>query len=212
MASTEANAANDVDDLRACAHGDTVAVSRLYRRHARAVYRFAWLCSGDDGAAADIVQDTFLALLDGPAGGRGFDPARGSVAAYLCGIARHLAQRRWRDRHVATEDIDGVIDAQADGGDLSVPPLPQDALERARAVQSLHAGIRALPSYYREVLVLVELQEMSYADAAHVTGVELGTVRSRLARAKRQLATWLAQRAADPSTTSGTLSGDSNDC
>jgi RNA polymerase sigma-70 factor (ECF subfamily) len=61
-------------------------------------------------------------------------------------------------------------------------------LERSRALQTLYDAIRKLPPIFRDVLILVELQEMSYADTAAVAGIELGTVRSRLSRAKARLA------------------------
>jgi RNA polymerase sigma-70 factor (ECF subfamily) len=176
--------------LARAAQGDAQACAALYRQHARAVYRFAWLLSGNESAAADVVQDTFLSLIDGATA---FDPARGSVAAYLCGIARHRVYRALRQRIDAVEDIDAYTEARDERADeIAAPDLPQDALERRRALAQLHAAVRALPAYYRDVLVLVELQEMSYADAAGVVGIEVGTVRSRLARAKARLARALA--------------------
>ena len=198
-ARTTATDADDADLLARAAAGEPQAASGLYRRHASTVYRFAWGMSGDDSFAADVVQDTFLSLLDAPAGrgAAGFDPALGSAAAYLCGIARHLVYRRSRDRLDAVEDIEAVAE---NAHDVPLPELPHDRMERMRALGQLHQAIRALPPYYRDVLVLVELQEMSYADAATVVGVEIGTVRSRLSRAKKQLSVWLSQQSATAST------------
>lgn len=141
------------------------AIEELYRRHRLAVYRYAWLLTGSESAAADVLQETFLALLDARVG---FDAARGSAAAYLCGIARHFALRDRAGRVQAVDDI---------------TPLAEDG-ERADAP--------ALPPHYRDVLMLVELQEFSYADAAAIAGIEVGTVRSRLARAKARLLELLA--------------------
>lgn len=165
------------------------AIEELFRRHRAAVYRYAWLLTGSESAAADVLQETFLALLDAPLG---FDPARGSAAAYLCGIARHLALRDRASRVQAVDDITPVAEDGERADAPALPPLPADEVERARAIDALYAAIRALPPHYRDVLMLVELQEFSYADAAAIAGIEVGTVRSRLARAKARLLELLA--------------------
>ncbi len=162
--------------------GDTAAATELYRRHAAAVYRFVLMVTGSPADAADVLQETFMAVLERSAG---YDPQRGGCAAYLCGIARHLVYRRFDRR---SETIAEIEELAEQGGDQATPLLPPDALERAQAVARLRDAIRALPPHYRDVLILVELQEMSYADAAAVTGIELGTVRSRLSRARARLA------------------------
>jgi RNA polymerase sigma-70 factor (ECF subfamily) len=187
------HAAADESDLLARIYGgDAQALAQLYERHRDAVYRFAWLLTGTEAHAADVLQDTFVALLDRPTR---FDPARGSVAAYLCGIARHLAYRRLPGRWVPLDADDAAV-ADESIGEQTVAELPHDALERAQALERLYAAIRRLPPGFREVLILVELQEMSYADAAAVAGIELGTVRSRLSRAKAKLAELLRSDAA----------------
>jgi RNA polymerase sigma-70 factor (ECF subfamily) len=175
----------DHAELRRARDGDERAFSALYRRHSAAVYRYAWLVTGSESLANDVTQETFIELLEGS---DGYDPARGSLAAYLCGIARHRAYRATDRRTDSVADIDEIL--PTDDGD-AVPDLPLDALERARAVDRLYAAIRRLPAPYREVVILVELQEMAYADAAAVAGIELGTVRSRLSRAKARLADML---------------------
>lgn len=175
----------DHDDLRRAREGDARAFTALYRRHSGAVFRFAWLLTGSESQANDVTQEAFVELLEGA---EGFDPARGSLAAYLCGIARFRAYRvndRRVDSVAEIEEVSGASDAG------SMPELPLDALERSRAVARLYDAIRRLPAPYREVLILVELQEMAYADAAAVAGIELGTVRSRLSRAKARLADML---------------------
>jgi|OpeIllAssembly_1097287.scaffolds.fasta_scaffold144041_2 RNA polymerase sigma-70 factor (ECF subfamily) len=175
----------DHGELRRAREGDERAFTSLYRRHSAAVYRFAWLLTGSESLANDVTQETFIELLEGA---DGYDPARGSLAAYLCGIARFRAYRV-NDRRVdSVADVDEVGEASETG---SMPELPLDALERSRAVGRLYDAIRRLPAPYREVLILVELQEMAYADAAAIAGIELGTVRSRLSRAKARLAEML---------------------
>jgi RNA polymerase sigma-70 factor (ECF subfamily) len=158
-------------------------MARLYRRHGATVFRLSWLMTGSEAAAADVVQDTYMALFNRP---NRFDPARGSCVAYLCGIARHLAARQADPRAASTADIEVLAQGDAADGD-SLPPLPLAAAERAEGLARLYAAIRRLPPHYRDVLVLAELQELSYAEVAAVAGIELGTVRSRLARARERL-------------------------
>lgn len=165
------------------------ALAQLYRRHGAAVFRYAWLLIGSDAAAADVVQETFIALLDGTAR---FDPARGSCAAYLCGIARHLTARQFDVRIETSDEIEALVDRRGTAHEIGAPPLPLSQAERTQALDRLYAAIRRLPPHYRDVLVLVELQELSYAEVAAVTGIELGTVRSRLARARERLRELLA--------------------
>jgi RNA polymerase sigma-70 factor (ECF subfamily) len=173
--------AADADLLRRCAAGETAALAALYQRHGGAVFRYAWLVTGAEAAAADAVQDTFLALFNRASG---FDPARGSAVGYLCGIARHLALRHHDARLEPTAQIEDVAQQREDDGATLPPPA---AAERAQSLVRLYAAIRRLPPHYRDVLVLVELQELSYAEAAAVAGIELGTVRSRLSRARDRL-------------------------
>ena len=184
----EAGAADEIDEareLRLALSGGEAAFTAIYRRHQAAVYRFAWLLTGSAAQAADITQDVFVQLLSVTTSYAGYDPARGSLAAYLCGIARYRAYRMIDARMQSVEDFDALVEAQS-GQDA--PALPSDRLERTRALQTLYDAIRKLPPIFRDVLILVELQELSYADTATVAGIELGTVRSRLSRAKARLA------------------------
>ena len=182
---------SDVVLLARSADGDPAAAAELYRRHATAVYRFVWATTGSEAEAADVLQETFMTVLERRSG---YDPVRGTCVAYLCGVARHLVYRRYDKRTDAVAEIDELTEQTA-----AIPalPLPDDELERAQALHRLHAAIRALPPHYRDVLILVELQEMSYADAAAIAGIELGTVRSRLARARARLAELLGASTAN---------------
>lgn len=177
---------SDATDVALARDGDEAAFSRLFRRHGPAVFRFAWLVSGSESHAEDITQETFVRLLE--AAGR-FDPARGSLTAYLCGIARHLSHGQVDARLSYVDDLEPHV--QSPLAAVGLPDLPLDTLERRRALQSLYDAIRRLPPGFREILILVELQEMTYADAAAAAGIELGTVRSRLSRAKARLAEML---------------------
>jgi RNA polymerase sigma-70 factor (ECF subfamily) len=130
------------------------------------------------------VQETFLAVLK-PAGA--FDAQRGSVAGYLFGIARHLILKRLGSREaIPTEDVETIIACPS--ADLDA----LDLLSRQELVGLVRAAIADLPAAYREVIVLCDLQEMDYQSAAALLACPIGTVRSRLHRARAQLAGRLA--------------------
>lgn len=164
--------------------GEEEAFVALYRRHKDAVYRYALLRTGSPAAAADVTQETFLHLMHRP---EQFDPARGSVAAWLCGIARNLARRETGGREDAT-DPDDFADGTPLAGDLTEPTCPAQQLLASETAEQVRAALASLAPHYRDVLILCELSELSYAEAAQVCGIDIGTVRSRLSRARAQLA------------------------
>jgi RNA polymerase sigma-70 factor (ECF subfamily) len=166
--------------------GDAVAFSRLFAGFERPIFRYAAHMCGRD-AADDIVQDTFLAVLRGTAG---YDASKGTVGNYLFGIARHFVLKGLSRREIATFELDETDERTTWADDRQ--PTVLDNLSRAETVQTVRAAIASLPAPYREVVVLCELQEMSYADAAMVVQCPVGTVRSRLHRAKALLMTKLA--------------------
>ena len=178
-----------MDDAGLLAHarrGDAVAFSRLFALFERPIFRYAAHMCGRD-AADDVVQETFLALLRRP---NGYDAAKGTVAAYLFGIARHCLFKRLSAREIASFDLERANDPAATI--LCRHETVLDSLSRAETIQAVRAAIATLPAPYREVVVLCELQEMSYADAAAIAGCPIGTVRSRLHRARSLLMMKLA--------------------
>jgi RNA polymerase sigma-70 factor (ECF subfamily) len=174
---TDAHAASDAALATRLACGDAHALDPLYRRHRGPLYRFALLWSGQAAVAADVTQDVFVHLLTRAAD---FDPARGALLPWLLGIARNLVRRR-TGYHV---DVD-TLPEDAHPASLHTP---DSALLARRDLEALRRAIAALPPHYRDVLVLVELSERSYAEAAAICGCELNTVRSRLSRARALLA------------------------
>jgi RNA polymerase sigma-70 factor (ECF subfamily) len=175
---------SDLDLLRLMMTGDEDAFTMLYRRRQGGVYRFALQMSGSQTVAEDVTQEVFIVLMREP--GR-FDPDRGSLAAYLYGIARNHVLRRFdQDRLFvqfadSPEDTEGTCVAMIAEGD------PLGDLTRNEMIEELRHSILGLPAHYREALVLCELHEMSYAEAAGVIGCAVGTVRSRLHRARALL-------------------------
>src|SRR5215210_3649910 len=183
---------SDAELLRLMLAGDEDAFTAIYRRRSGGVYRFALQMSGSEALADDVVQETFMVLLRD---GANFDSARGSLAAYLYGIARNHVLRAF-DRERALVRFD---DEAEEGGDsphenLVARPDPLGDLTRAESVEKLRQVVLALPPHYREVVVLCELHEMSYVEAAEALGCAVGTVRSRLHRARAMLAEKLRGR------------------
>ena len=171
----------DPDDelLMRVRNGDEQAFVSLYRRRQGAIYRFAMHMSGSAQAAEDVTQEVFLALIREDCG---FDPTRGSLSAYLFGIARKLVLRQI-ERSRADLPLDGDEFPQA--GAAADNPLVD--LTRKETLEALRRAVAALPRRYREVVVLCDLEELDYADAAVALNCPIGTVRSRLHRARALL-------------------------
>jgi RNA polymerase sigma-70 factor (ECF subfamily) len=176
----------DAELLRLMLAGDEEAFTALYRRRQGGVYRFALQMSGSEALAEDVVQEVFIVLMRD---GRNFDPTRGSLAAYLYGIARnHVLRAFERERSLVPLDADADDSNDAPHENLIAHFDPLGDLTRGEMVEKLRQAVLALPAHYREALVLCELQELSYVDAAGALGCAVGTVRSRLHRARAMLA------------------------
>ena len=172
--------------LEGARKGDSEAFSRLFASYRGPIFRYAAHMCGRD-AAADVVQETFLAVLRGS--GR-YDPARGTVGGYLFGIARHFVVKRLWTRCVPGPA--GSLDNEGFEGIELDQPTVLESLARDETIAAVRAAIASLPPVYREAIVLCELQEMSYEAAAGIVQCPVGTIRSRLHRAKALLMTKLS--------------------
>jgi RNA polymerase sigma-70 factor (ECF subfamily) len=147
--------------------------------HLDAAYSYARYLARDPTAAEDIVQDAFLRAF------RGFGSCRGNEKAWLLTIVRNCFID-WANAHRRTppelevETVDGEH--------------PESILQRRQDAEAVRATVEALPEPFREALVLRELEELPYKDIAALTGAPIGTVMSRLARARAMLATMLLAR------------------
>ncbi|HJT87930.1 MAG TPA: RNA polymerase sigma factor [Bryobacteraceae bacterium] len=169
--------------------GDEEAFVALYRRRHGSLYRFALHMTGAPSAAEDVTQEVFLALIRDDCG---YDPERGSLSAYLFGIARKLVLRH-------LERSRTVFEQELEGEEIVHPALATQAdpivdLMRREGIEALRKAVFALPKRYREVVILCDLEEMDYSEAAGVLGCPIGTVRSRLHRARALLLEKLRQR------------------
>jgi RNA polymerase sigma-70 factor (ECF subfamily) len=168
------------------AAGRSEALTGLFRRRQADVYRFALHMSGTPALADDVTQDVFLIVMREAAR---YEPGRSSVTAWLCGIARNCVRQRL-DRDARLESL---AETPEDAGALPVvQPDPLGEMSRVERIAMLRRAVLALPVRYREVVVLCDLEELTYADAADALECAIGTVRSRLHRARAMLALRLA--------------------
>jgi len=175
---------SDAELLGRMMAGDEDAFTTLYRRRQSGVFRFALQMTGSRAVAEDVTQDVFMVLIR--EGGR-FDPDRGSLASFLYGIARNNLLRRFEQerRYVGLDDNsdNGVPLNEALAGQSD----PQADLMSKEITEKVRTAVLTLPSRYREVVVLCDLHEISYEEAATIIGCAVGTVRSRLHRARGML-------------------------
>jgi RNA polymerase sigma-70 factor, ECF subfamily len=184
--------------------GDVQAFEALVRRYERWVFTLALRMVGDRGDAEDVAQEVFLKAYRGLAsfrGGSRFSTWLYAIASHHC--LNHLAGRdvraRRAERSVSSSDGRGgaspsVLDRIADAS-----PGPDAVLERRELRCAIQRELLELPERHRIVLILRDIQGMSYEDIAGTLGVELGTVRSRLHRARMELKARLAPRLDDGS-------------
>jgi RNA polymerase sigma-70 factor, ECF subfamily len=170
--------------LRRAAKGDEDAFLLIYRRHQAALFRFALRMTGSSWAAEEIVQDVYLTLMRDP---KKYDASRGALGAFLYGIARNRVMKHMergpRELPLEEKNEDGT----GSGIVLQDGFTPAMWAEKQERLEQVRAAVLELPAEFREVVVLCELEEMSYEDAAQAIGCPIGTIRSRLHRGRALL-------------------------
>ena len=190
----KASVPTDIELVRRLFDGDKEAFAELYRRRHGNVYRFALYMTGRPEIADDVAQETFMALINNRAA---FDETKGAVKPFLLGVARNQVLRRLRqDRPmVPVDEHHEEIDNNVARRHFS------HSIVRKEEIDAVRKAVLSLPEHYREVVILCELQEMSYAETAHIMNCAVGTVRSRLHRARALLAEKLEPARDENSTT-----------
>ena len=177
---------NDQDEelLKRSSRGDEEAFTNLYRRHADVLYRFAFRMTGSSWGAEEIVQDVFMTLVREP--GK-YDAERGTLPAFLFGITRNKIMK-YNER--LPREI-SLVERQEDGsgGGLTLRDSFTPAMwaEQRERLEKVRAAVMDLPVEFRETIVLCELEEMSYEQAARTLDCPIGTIRSRLHRGRALL-------------------------
>ena len=170
--------------LRRAAKGDEEAFTFLYRRHQAALYRFARRMTGSAWAADEIVQEVFMTLMREP---KKFDVTRGALGAYLFGIAKNRVMK-YGDRTPREVSLEEKReDGSGPGIVLQDKFTPAAWAEQNERLEQVRAAVLELPAEFRETVVLCELEELSYEEAAQLIGCPVGTIRSRLHRGRALL-------------------------
>jgi RNA polymerase sigma-70 factor (ECF subfamily) len=176
--------------IKAAQKGDTAAFNQLVRAYQVLVYRTAYRVLGDAAGAEDATQDAFISAFKHVKTYRG-----GSFKAWLMRIVTNACydQLRVKQRR-PTASLDALLldpDEPAPGLDHAAPDSPQEAAERQELSTAIQKGLSTLPADQRITLVLVDIEGLSYEQVAESTGANVGTVKSRLSRARAHLRDFL---------------------
>lgn len=165
----------------------------LVERYGERIYRVARRLVANDADAEDVTQTVLLKLLEHGATFRGESDPMGFVYRIAVNESREVQRRRGRRPTVSLDAQPGALDAPADRG-----RKPDTHALRAEVERTVHAAIQELPDGYRETVVLMDLEGLSYKDAAEVLGLTLAGFKTRLHRARLHLRRRLAEQGRTP--------------
>ena len=169
--------------LKRAVSGDEQAFLAIYQKHQPALYRYALRMTGSPWAAEEIVQEVFLLLIREP---QKYEASRGELGAFLFGVGRNRVLK-----HLERTPQELSLDVMnADGSAWREPqdPLtPMMIAEKRERIEQVREAVLELSAEFREAVVLCELEEMSYEEAAQACGCPVGTIRSRLHRGRALL-------------------------
>ena len=165
--------------LRRAVRGDEQAFLTLYQKHQSSLYRYALRMTGSPWAAEEVVQEVFLLLIREP---HKFQPDRGELGAFLFGVTRNRVMK-----HLERLPREDSLDAANVWKEPEDPLTPMLIAEKRERIDQVREAVLALPAEFREAVVLCELEEMSYEEAARACGCPVGTIRSRLHRGRALL-------------------------
>lgn len=171
----------DEELLRELRQGRQEALVELFRRHQQPLYRFALNMTGSHDIAQEAVQDAFLSLIRKPEAWQG---EKGTVLGFLYGITRNVTFR----------GLAGAAEFDELDFDLASGASILDDLDREERIRAVREGVLSLPPVYREAVVLCDMEELSYEEAAIRMECAVGTVRSRVSRGRGLLASKLRAR------------------
>jgi RNA polymerase sigma-70 factor, ECF subfamily len=177
-------ARSDAELLQLALAGDESAFTLLYDRLKGPIFRYAFYMTNSKTAAEEVIQEVFISLLRD---GRRYREAQGDVAAFAFGIARNIIKRlQRRESPYQALPSDEILD-KLQANQTETEAMAGQIIHHERLAQ-VRAAIASLPDHYRQVIVLCDLCELSYAEAASRLRCAVGTVRSRLSRAHALLA------------------------
>jgi RNA polymerase sigma-70 factor (ECF subfamily) len=158
--------------------GDKAAFLQIYERHKAGVFRFAFRLLGSPENAEDVTQECFISLMRCPTR---FDARKASLRTYLYSAARNLAFKRFRD-------VEGEVPLEGrNDGESPSSSGPLHVLLAEELSAEVQKAISGLAPFQREAVILFEYEGQSLAEIAAITGADVGTVKSRLRRARERL-------------------------
>ena len=169
--------------LRRAVRGDEQAFLALYQKHQSRLYRYALRMTGSPWAAEEVVQEVFLLLIREP---QKFQPDRGELGAFLFGVTRNRVMRHL-ERLPREDSLDEINSNGTAWREPEDPLTPMMIAEKSERIEQVREAVLDLPAEFREAVVLCELEEMSYEEAARACGCPVGTIRSRLHRGRALL-------------------------
>ena len=175
--------------IAAAQQGKVDAFNELVLAYQQQVYNLAYRILGDPASAADAAQDAFISAFENIGRFRG-----GSFKSYLLRIVSNRCYdelRRWKRRPATSFEDFGEVDEEANPALVNGGERPEDYAERQEMARVIQAGIETLPPDQRITLALSDVQGLSYQEIAEATEASLGTVKSRLARARGKLRDYL---------------------
>ena len=164
-------------------NGDAAAFSEIYFALRGSIYGFAYRMLRDVALAEDLTQEAFMFLLENP---KKFDAERGDLLPFLCGIVRNKIIQHFRRHSTKFELSDSEMFADDETENVEKNPL--ENLLNVELSGKIEEKIAELPPLMREVLILREFEELSYSEIARITETDLGQVKIRLFRARKNLA------------------------
>ena len=177
----------DTKDIELMANGDPDAFARLYSFYRDKIYAFAYRMVGDQAKAEDIMQESFLFLIQNP---ERYDPAKSSLLTFLCVIARNKIISYFRRQGIEVEDLFNEDEASEWIDENGIDPL---SLVLSQELSTkINEAIAKLPALQREVIVLREFHDLSYEEISEVVGTQLNVVKARIHRARQNLSKTLA--------------------
>jgi len=179
------SAHDETDLIRAARRGNLDAFNELVLAYQHRVYNLAYRILGDPAAASDAAQETFIAAYRKLSTFRG-----GSFRSWLLRIVANRCYdelRRQKRRPTTSWEEFGDVDEEANPALVNGSASPEERAEQAELARFIQGAISTLPPDQRVVLVLSDVEGMTYAEIATTVGVPVGTVKSRLARARARL-------------------------
>lgn len=163
-------------------NGDAGAFGEIYLTLRGSIYGFAYRMLKETSLAEDVTQEAFMFLLNNP---HRFDSTRGELLPFLCGVARNKIIQHLRKHSTKFEFYEEDL-TKFDELDFARNPL--EVLLKEELNEKIEEIIDNLPPTQREVLILREIEGLSYSEIADITDAELGQVKIRLHRARKSLA------------------------